>query len=251
VIAGDTTMAEVKALAEKYFGPIPARRLPPRQRLREPPSFAAREVLLKDPEVQQATWQRIYLTPPERENLQKAAALDLLSEILGGGPTSRLYRHLVVEQSLAVAVQAGDSSEAIDYGQFIIAAAPPAGVDTVKLEAGIDAEIALLLDKGIDPGELAAAKNRIAADAIKARDSLRGPAQVVGTALITGTTLEQVEAWPERIASVSAAEVLQAAKDVLQHKENSVTGALLPGEGEASQGPGPLLHQQLPAGAIQ
>ena len=229
-------MAEVKALAEKYFGPIPARTLPPRQRLREPPSFAAREVTLKDPEVQQATWQRIYLTPPERENLQKAAALDLLSEILGGGPTSRLYRHLVVEQGLAVAVEAGDDSEAIDYGQFIIAAAPPAGVDTVKLEAGIDGEIALLLDKGIEPGELAAAKNRIAADAIKARDSLRGPAQLVGTALITGTTLDQVEAWPERIASVSAAEVLQAAKDVLLHKENSVTGALLPGEGVA---PGP------------
>jgi zinc protease len=251
VIAGDTTMAEVKALAEKYFGPIPARTLPQRQRLREPPSFAAREVMLKDPDVQQATLQRMYLTPPERENLQKAAALDLLSEILGGGPTSRLYRHLVVEQGLAVAVQAGDNSEALDYGQFIIAAAPPAGVDTVKLEAGVDAEIALLLDKGIDPGELAAAKNRIAADAIKARDSLRGPAQLVGTALITGTTLEQLESWPERIASVSAAEVLQAAKDVLQHKENSVTGVLLPGEGVVSQGPGPLLHQQLPAGAIQ
>jgi zinc protease len=98
--------------------------------------------------------------------------------------------------------------------------------------------------------ELAAAKNRIAAEAIKARDSLRGPAQLVGTALITGTSLAQVESYPQRIAAVSAAEVLQAAKDILRHKENSVTGILLPGEGANGEA-GTLPHQQLPAGAIQ
>ena len=98
VIAGDTTMAEVKALAEKYFGPIPARALPPRERLREPPSFAARTVTLKDPNVQQAIWERIYLAPADRNDLQKTAALDLLGELLAGGSTSRLYRDLVVKQ---------------------------------------------------------------------------------------------------------------------------------------------------------
>jgi zinc protease len=250
VIAGDTTLAEVKTLAEKYFAPIPARTLAPHERLREPPSFAARQVTLKDPDVQQATWQRIYITPPDHENVQKATALDLLGEILAGGPTSRLYRHLVVDQGLAVAVDAGESGDQLDYGQFTISAAPPAGGDTVKLEAAIDGEIATLLDKGVSEAELAAAKNRIAADAIKARDSLRGPAQLVGTALITGTSLEQVESYPERIAAVSAAEVLQAAKDILQHKENSVTGILLPGEGAPGE-PGSLPHQQMPAGAIQ
>ena len=43
---------------------------------------------------------------------------------------------------------AGDNGEALDYGQFTIAAAPPAGVDTAKLEAAIDAEIALLARQG-------------------------------------------------------------------------------------------------------
>ena len=251
VIAGDTTFAEVKALAERYFGPIPARPVPARDRLQEPPSFAARTVTLKDPNVQQPVWQRIYLAPAERSDIQKAAALDLLGELLAGGSTSRLYRHLVVGQGIAVAVDAGNNGEALDYGQFTIAAAPAAGVDTAKLEAAIDAEIALLLDKGVDETELAQAKNRIAIEAIKARDSLRGPAQVLGSALVSGVSLAQVEAWPDRIAAVSAAEVLQAAKDVLKNRENSVTGLLLPGAGAPDGGPGGPIAQQVPAGAVQ
>lgn len=251
VIAGDTTMAEVKALAEKYFGPIPARALPPRERLREPPSFAARTVTLKDPNVQQAIWERIYLAPADRDDLQKTAALDLLGELLAGGSTSRLYRDLVVKQGIAVAVDAGNSGEALDYGQFTVAAAPVAGVDTAKLEAAMDGEIALLLDKGVSADELADAKNRIAIAAIKARDSLRGPAQLLGTAMVSGVSLAQVEAWPDRIAAVSAAEVLQAARDVLKNRENSVTGLLLSGAGASSGGPGGPMGQQLPAGAVQ
>ncbi len=251
VVAGDTTLAEVKALAERYFGPIPARPVPQRNRLQEPPSFAARAVTLKDPNVQQAVWERIYLAPADRNDIQKAAALDLLGELLAGGSTSRLYRHLVVGQGIAVEVDAGNNGGALDYGQFTIAAAPAVGVDTAKLEAAIDAEIALLLDKGVDATELAEAKNRIAVDAIKARDSLRGPAQLVGTALVSGVSLAQVEAWPDRIAAVSAADVLQAARDVLKNRENSVTGLLLPGAGAPSSGPGGPIAQQVPAGAVQ
>lgn len=251
VVAGDTTFAEVKALAERYFGPIPARPVPARDRLQEPPSFAARTVTLKDPNVQQPVWQRIYLAPADRSDIQKAAALDLLGELLAGGSTSRLYRHLVVGQGIAVAVDAGNNGQALDYGQFTIAAAPAVGVDMAKLEAAVDAEIALLLDKGVGATELAEAKNRIAIEAIKARDSLRGPAQLVGSALVGGMSLAQVEAWPDRIAAVSAADVLQAAKDVLKNRENSVTGLLLPGAGAPGGEPGGPISQQVPAGAVQ
>jgi zinc protease len=252
VVAGDTTLAEVKALAERDFGPIPARPLLARARLGEPPSYAARRIILRDPDVQQATWQRIYLAPTDREKPAQSAALDVLSEIMAGGPTSRLYRHLVIEQALAVAIYAGDDGQALDYGQFSISAAPPMGADTEKLESAIDKEIAALLDKGIGSQELADAKTRLAADAIKARDSLRGPAEIVGSGLATGSTLAQIQSWPERIAAVGAEDVLRAAKDVLQSKDNSVTGILLPENQQgAAGGPVPLPHQQSPAHAVQ
>ena len=252
VIAGDTTLAEVKELAERYFGPIPARSLPARERLREPPSYAARRVTLRDPDVQQATWQRIYLAPTDREKPEESAALDLLGEIMTGGPTSRLYRHLVIDQAVAVAVDAGDDGQALDYGQFTISAAPQLGADTDKLENAIDQEIATLLDKGVSARELADAKARLAADAIKARDSLRGPAEIVGAGLVTGSTLAQVQSWPERIAAVSADDILRAAKDVLQSKDNSVTGILLPENEQGAAGTlPPLPYQHLPADAVQ
>ncbi len=252
LVAGDTTLGEVKALAEKYFGPIPARNLPVRLRLSEPPSYAARRVILTDPDVQQATWQRIYLAPTDRTKPEgRSAALDVLGEILAGGPTSRLYRHLVIEQALAVDVDAGYSGTALDYGQFTISAAPPLGADPGKLEAAIDQEILALLDKGVGAQELAEAKAHLAAAAIKARDSLRGPAQIVGSGMATGQSLEEIQSWPERVAAVSADDVLQAAKAVLQAKENSVTGLLLPAHPEGGGSPAPLPHSQLPAGAIQ
>jgi zinc protease len=251
VIAGDTTAAEVKALAQRYFGPIPARDLPARRRLREPPSYAARRVILRDADVQQATWERLYLAPTDHENPARAAALDVLSEILAGGPTSRLYRHLVIEQTLAVGVGASYDGNALDYGQFSISAAPPLGADTGKLEQAIDAEIADLLKKGVDDRELADAKARLAADAIKARDSLQGPAELVGSGLAVGESLAEIQSWPERIARVRAEDVKQAALSVLKPVQNSVTGLLLPEYPALSGAPAAPLRRHLPAGAIQ
>ena len=252
VIAGDTTLAEVKALAERDFGPIRRRALPARQRLVEPPAYASRRVILRDPDVQQAIWQRIYLAPTEHDKpVGQSAALDVLGEILAGGPTSRLYRHLVIEQALAVDVDAGYNGVALDYGEFSIAAAPPLGVDTQKLEEAIDREIATLLDKSVSAQELADAKARLAADAIKSRDSLRGPAQIVGSGLAVGSTLAEIQSWPERIAAVSADDVLRAAGNVLKYKENGVTGLLLPEHPEGAATPAPLPRRQLPPGAVE
>ncbi len=229
VIAGDTTSADVKTIAERTYGAIPARPLPARLRLREPPSFAIRRVTLRDASAGLATWERVYLAPTDHDKpLGRAYALDVLAEILAGGPTSRLYRHLVIEQTLAVDVGASYDGLALDYGQFRLTAVPPAGVDTAKVEQAIDGEIATLLSEGVGESELADAKARLAAGAIKARDGLRGPAEIIGLALVTGGSLDDIQAWPERIAAVSAEDVKRAALDVLRSPANGVTGVLLP-----------------------
>src|SRR5260370_39541632 len=63
VIAGDITMAQLKPLAEQYYGPIPARAVPPRDRLIEPPHPATARLELPSPRVAQADWTRSYLAP--------------------------------------------------------------------------------------------------------------------------------------------------------------------------------------------
>src|SRR5205823_835982 len=56
VIAGDTTLAEALPLAEKYYGPIASRPVPPRPSQEEPKHVAATRLELKSPRVAQANW---------------------------------------------------------------------------------------------------------------------------------------------------------------------------------------------------
>ena len=138
VIAGDVTVDQVKPLAEKYFGPIAPRPVPARQRVEEPPFAAERRVILRDAEVRQPSLRRLYHAPSfNRGETKHAYPLEVLSEIVGGGATSRLYRSLVVEQQLATGAGTGYSPEAFDLSVFGAYVSPNPGVDMDKLEAAL------------------------------------------------------------------------------------------------------------------
>jgi zinc protease len=66
------------------------------------------------------------------------------------------------------------------------------------------------------------------ADATYARDSIDGPARLVGIALSEGRTLDDLESWPDHIAKVTPDEVRAAAKAII-HDDIAVTGILSPG----------------------
>ena len=81
---------------------------------------------------------------------------------------------------------------------------PPPGTDAAIVEKATDEEIARLLRDGVTEAELAAAKKALLSDAIKARDSVAGPARIIGASLTTGSTIEDIEEWPDRIQAVTA-----------------------------------------------
>ena len=88
IIAGDVDASEVRPLAEKYYGVIPARDLPERVRVQEPPQRATRDVELRDPRVRQPSWIRSYLAPSLNAGASEHAyPLEVLSEVLGGTST--------------------------------------------------------------------------------------------------------------------------------------------------------------------
>jgi len=228
VVAGDITVDELKPLAEKYYGAVSRRVLAPRLSVLEPMPIAPRRVTLESEQVRRPSLLRTYLAPSHGAALRpEVYALEVLSEVLGGGATSRLYRSLVVEQKLAVGAGAYYSANGIDWTRFAFSLSPQENVDFVKLEAGLDAEIAKVLTDGVTPEEVERAKGRLQSQAIYARDSLETGARAVGAALSLGRTIEDVETWPERIGAVTPQQVLAAAKLVLR-PERSVTGTLLP-----------------------
>ncbi len=227
VVAGDITADELKPLAEKYYGRIPSAPPTPRLRPLEPPQKASRRVTLKDKRVRQPAWGRSYLAPSLLTGETKHAyALEVLSDILGSGVTSRLYQALVVEGKLAHS--AGSYYDANGRGPSLFGfyAAPRPGVSMETLEAGIEAELTKLLTKGVTQSEVSRAKKRMQAEAIYARDSLSAGARVLGAALAVGLKIEDVEAWPDRIGAVTVEQVNAAAKAVL-NDGRSVTSYLL------------------------
>lgn len=228
IIAGDVTAAEVRPLAEAYYGKIPAQALPARQRVKEPPQFADRRVTLKSAQVRQPAVSITYLAPSHNsEGSEHAYALQVLDQILSGGTTSRLYTSLVIDQALAASAGSGYSPTAYDWTSFSFHGSPRPGVGIEKIEAALRAEIARLLDSGVTEAEVAMAKRRLRASAIFARDSLNTAPNIFGRALTAGRSVEEVESWPDHIEAVTAEQINAAARAVLLDKR-SVTGLLLP-----------------------
>lgn len=228
IVAGDVTPDRVRPLAERHYGPIPARDVAARERLREPPQRAARRVVMRDPRVRVPSWRRTYLAPSRTAGeTRHAIPLQVLSEILGGGTTSRLYRRLVVEEKVASGAGTSYGGGSLDLSRFYLYGIPRAGGDLETIEARIEEEIGKLLDSGVTEEELRRAKAGMTAAAVFSRDSLATGARIFGAALAVGRTAEDVEAWPDRIAAVTAEDVLAAARHVFDDR-TSVTGLLLP-----------------------
>lgn len=230
VVAGDVEPQAALALAEATYGKVPAGTLPERRAHPEPEQRAPRRVVYKDKRVRQANWRRVYVAPAYEGAASRPYALDVLSEILGGD-TGRLHKALVLEGKQALAVAFWYDGRGRDFGSAGLFGLPANGVDLATLETAFDREVVKILADGVTETEVADAKRRLVAQAIFARDSLDGPARVIGGALVTGQTVADVEAWPERIEAIGKADV-DAAAEALFRLNWSATGWLVP-EGEA------------------
>ena len=228
VVAGDVTTEDIRTLAEATYGKVPkVAEISPRLRPQEPAQVAPRHVTLADAQVQQPSLHRAYLVPSSTTAKPgESEALEVLSFILGHGTTSRLYRTLVVDRELAVGAGGWYNGTALDATQFGVYGSPKPGVTLPKLEDAIDAVIDEVVANGVTPDEVDRAKARLIADAIYAQDSQSTMARWYGAALTTGSTVEAVQTWPDRLRAVTADAVNAAAKAWLD-KRRSVTGHLI------------------------
>ncbi|MCM0018833.1 MAG: insulinase family protein [Tagaea sp.] len=236
IVSGDVSADEVRALAERHYGPIARKPVPERVRAQEPPAVAARRVELRDPRVRQPSWSRAWLAPSHNRALpgvlgaEMADALDLAAEIVGGGPTSPLARALVHDRPLASGVAAAYDSANLDLSTFWVFASPREGTDLRALEAAIEETLARILREGVSEDDVARAKRRTLDQAVFARDGIGTAPRAFGTAFATGKDVAWVETWPQRVAALTAEQVNAALRAVLG-QDGHVTGNLLPRPG--------------------
>ena len=229
VVAGDATVEQVRALAEKHYGALKNTFFPvPRARTPEPTPIAARRVTLSDPRASVPIFQRSYLAPSEATaEGRDADALSLLADILGSGTQSRLYKALVVDQKIAASSAAWYSGDALDSGTFGVYAAPNPGADLGKAEAAVDAILADILKNGVTQAELDRVRDKLIAEQVYALDDQAVLARVAGVALATGLDVKSVFSHDAELLKVTLDDIKQAAAKVIKINR-SVTGILLP-----------------------
>lgn len=223
VVAGDTTLQDVLQNAEKTYGAIASNKQP-LNRNRKMPEHLKQDVSIthNDPSVAQPLLVRSVLVPSFRLHPQKARALSVLAEILSGS-TGPLYQELVVKQQLATQVDIDYDATAYDVSSFDIVVLPNTNVSLETLQTALKD---LLSKLTLSELEMQQALTRMQDRAVFERDSLAGPAMVVGLKLAAGMTAQHIDTWPHSLQKTKKAEV-EAALQTLRG-EPAVYGNLMP-----------------------
>ena len=157
VVSGNANLEKVKALSEKWFGEIPAGNISPRDLPIEPPqtSFNYKEVISNVPA------DIIYMAfhIPDRTD-KDYYKIDLLSDVLSNGASSRLYRRLLKEQQLFSDIDCYITGS-FEPGLFIIEGKPAPNVSMEVAEAAIWKELKQLKNELISDLELQKLKNKV------------------------------------------------------------------------------------------
>lgn len=231
VVSGDVTLEQAVEAARKTYGLIPSREVPEHIRPLTPDFPAETRVTMHDKDIRQPVLFKTWIVPSFMQDKKSYYDLSVLAETLSGGSATRLYQTLVAERRKAVSVTLSYEGDIRGQGTLWLSAIPAEGVGVDELEQEIDKLFRELIGNGIEQQEIGKAKTRMIDQALFARDSVTGPAMVIGQALAMGATLDDVERWPESIGHVTQTDV-QSAFDLYLHPDTPkylpVTGLLLP-----------------------
>jgi len=210
VVAGDVDVAQVRAVAEKYYGRIPSRAVPARKPRIEPAQRGIRRIELKAP-AEQAYVSLAYRVPQlaSIDDVNSDAwALVVLSAVLDGYSGARLDRALTQGPD-RVADSAGAYSGFIGRGPqlFVLDGVPAAGKSAEVVEAALRAQVARIAKDGVGEAELARVKTQWVASETYKRDSVMAQARELGSNWIQGLPLDASERIVARLQSVTAAQV--------------------------------------------
>ena len=212
VVAGDVDAARVRALAEKYYGPIPARAVPPRKPREEPQQQGLRRIDFKAP-AEQAYVSLAFKVPrltglePSPDN-DDALALTVLSAVLDGYSGARLDRALTQgPDRLADSAGAGNGLMGRGPQLFTLDGVPAPGKSPEQLEAALRAQVARIAREGVSEAELERVKTQWVASEVYKLDSVMNQARELGNLWAQDLPLDTGERLIQRLRQVTPAQV--------------------------------------------
>ncbi|SFC11373.1 Predicted Zn-dependent peptidase [Parapedobacter composti] len=217
VVAGNVETGAVRQLAEKWFGPIPPRGKGVRSLTAEPPQREARREIVHASVPQD----NLYIAFHGPARLDRAYhTMDLLSDLLSQGASSRLYRRLVKEKPLFSEINAYQTGS-IDPGLLVVEGKPLPDVPIDTAENAIWAELEALAAEPVGVYELNKVKNKVESTLVFGEMAILEKAMNLAYFELLGDAGE-LNREVDRYLSVTADDIQQLAAQMFR-KENSST----------------------------
>ncbi|NBP67752.1 MAG: insulinase family protein [Cytophagia bacterium] len=156
VVAGNVKLDQVKQLAEKWFGPIPAGQRPKRNLPAEPKQTQKRSATVEAQVPADALYMTWHMSGRFHNDYY---ASDLLSDILSRGKSSRLYNQLVKEKEIFTSLSSFVMGT-VDPGMFVVSGRVNNGISLTTAEAAVQEVLAQIVKEGIQEEELMKVKNQ-------------------------------------------------------------------------------------------
>lgn len=215
VVVGDVTAEEGLAMAERQFGNIQKREVPPRGDFAEPPPSGERRAVHDDP-LAPAPAVAIAWRVPDPADLETYLPYVVLAEVLTDGDASRLQERMLMTDRTATSIGGylgimGDPLDARDPIPFIVEVHHPAEVAVDTVLSAVDEELTRLATDGLEQEELDRTVARMRARYLRDLDSALGRAQAFAVLEQQRGRAELVNELPGLLAAVTPAQVQAAA----------------------------------------
>ena len=213
VIAGDFDTDSAKTWVERYFGQIP-RNTESQSRPTVPSFEVPRDTfMVLEDHVQLPRLYQSWHTVKAFSN--DDAALDVLASVLAGGKNSRLYKRLVYDLQVAQDTRASQASMRLD-GYFQIVVTPKPGQTPSRMASLVREEIDRIISDGIEPRELARARNSILANQIDRLASVLGKSDQLNFYNYFVGNPDYARQDAERFAKLTTADIQRVARSYLR-----------------------------------
>jgi len=224
VVAGDFITEEIVKKIGHYFGGIPKGNTPREVKIIETEQKGERRFLYKR-EAQLPYVVYGYHAPNYRD--KDHYALEVLSNILSGGKSSRLYQSIVYSKQLALAAGGGYTSVQTDPELFYFYAQLKPGRTVEEAETALNEEIERIKKEYVSEIELQKARNQIEAAFIMGQDSVFYQAMLIGQLETTGAGTGYLESYIDEIRKVTAEDIMRVAQTYFS-EDNRTVGVLVP-----------------------
>ena len=215
-VAGNVTVDQVKKLSEKWFGPI-QRGLKSRNITSEPPQDQKR-FLKVSAKVPAKAFYKAYHMPGRFH--KDYYAIDLLSDILSRGQSSRLYQQLVKKKEIFTSISSF-ALGSIDPGLLVVSGRVKDGVALSDAESEVQSVIDQLLNQGSDERELEKVKNQTESTMEFGEVEVMNRAMNLAFAKLSGNA-ELVNEESKIINSTTLEDISRTARSVLREENSSV-----------------------------